>query len=293
MRFLDFLNETSNRAYSPQHVVSKVIPEIGSECQAFLGAAAGMPLYRGIGAADDIPRFTMHPVERPPRDSTLGQNCVFNLMILAAFGIDKIRQHSIFCTGDLRECAEYGTPNYIFPRGNFKILYSTKVKDSIMYAGKWIQSIEAYIIANGKGMEVFKEGDLLLTSFFEITASIFSLWDLGWVKRPSDNQCEEILRWMKQSATSPMSDKQKAAFDEIGAEEITQLLIKALRDLGKKFYCYDGDIETAIKSRCEILIFQSDGYFSVPLNDVTDLFDDDSHGSGPYESFLNRINDAI
>jgi hypothetical protein len=112
---------------------------IHTECEQFLEQAGGRPLYRGA----TVKRSIFKPIEattvrkdRKPRDSSKLVHELLDEWFEKNYHV-KVRSEALYCTGDIGKAKPYGTPHYVFPVGNFKILWGTwngedrPVKDSL------------------------------------------------------------------------------------------------------------------------------------------------------------------
>ena len=126
--FKSFLTEK----FISQNPISEIeINEIREKCKPFLQLSKGLPLYRGMSYQGDIPYFAkfQHPVNRQPLHSSAKSNAFFNAMLKCGFGIEGIRQRSIFASIDPRVAGLYGTEYYIFPMGQISYLSSDIIRD--------------------------------------------------------------------------------------------------------------------------------------------------------------------
>jgi hypothetical protein len=265
MRFLEFLNEEQARKYS----IEGACPDIKSECQPFLTSAPDYPLFRGISRNrnDETVLFSNQPTNRSPRDSNPPFNCLFNLMIMASFGIPDIRKRSIFCTGDRTTTFEYGYPHYVFPKGDYKILYSMSVIDSINYEDEWSKDIAHYIIDHVKELKHTEAYDLRIDSLFYRYADELTSWNKDWMTNPQEDQAEWFLEKFKLCVSTPLI---KSKLDHLEPRELVKLFHDALKEMGTKLYTDDQNIKRAIKSGNEIFLYESEGYYAVPRGPLVD-----------------------
>lgn len=285
MRFLQFLNEEQARKYS----IAGACPVINKECQPFLNDSNGHELMRGISRdpRDETVLFTPQPTNRNPRDSSVPFNTLFNLTIYAAFGIEKIRQHSVFCTGNHAETHEYGDAHYIFPKGEYKILYSIKVIDSVNYEDEWTNDLSHYIIDGIKELKLINYLSLHVSKFIYSSSDELNSWDLDWLTNPSDEQA----KWFFERFKSLVDKSILSKFDNIKHKELIKAFYEGLKKIGKDFYINDNDIVKAIKSDGEILMYESSGYFAVPRKAIADYSEEGSNNV--YTHLLDKIKNEI
>lgn len=128
MKLHELLEETDK--------LTPIIEKIKENCQPFLSQSKGLPMMRGVSANDaaSVPLFSEESVrmDRRPRNSGRQPffNWTFNAVIQEKFKIPKVRFTSLFCSGSYGSAQYYGVPTFVFPKGNFKYLWSPKINDS-------------------------------------------------------------------------------------------------------------------------------------------------------------------
>jgi hypothetical protein len=117
--------------------LDRAIDKIKADCQPFLTQSKGLPMLRGVAPAQGIEKIDFFSeqsirMDRRPRNSgnDLFFNWAFDTFIQEQFDIKKVRSTSLFCTGGEGTAMYYGHPTFIFPKGNFKFIWSSSVNDS-------------------------------------------------------------------------------------------------------------------------------------------------------------------
>lgn len=116
--------------------LTPIIEKIKRDCQPFLSQSKGLPMMRGVSAKDttSVPLFSEESVrmDRRPRNSGNQPffNWSFNAVIQEKFKIPRVRFTSLFCSGSYGSAQYYGVPTFVFPKENFKYLWSPKINDS-------------------------------------------------------------------------------------------------------------------------------------------------------------------
>jgi hypothetical protein len=253
MRFKQFLNEEIDFKN-----LDEILAKIKGECGLFLHEADGLPLLRGFGSRTKYPQnagsFQEMPTNRYPRDSNPGFNFMFNLGIEEAFGVHEIRKNSLFATGSLDQSYEYGQPHFIFPVGQVKLLCAPYINDSFFAE----QQIYDRISKNLPAIE--NERPPLSYRQLEL---IFSDMSLKF-------SVEKIL-----SGNKSLDEIIKESYDHVlsikvenipTGKEFLAAINKTFTDLYVK-----SDIVAAIKSQTEILIYEANGFYAIPVWNIKHL----------------------
>lgn len=241
MRFKNFLAEDSS-LFS----FDDVIKRIKVECKPFLAQRDGLLMYRGISrkviqAKQSQAFFTRHPVDRPALDSGPQFNAMFNLGVESAFGIEKVRTHSFFATGSVITTTTYGAPNYIFPKGDFEILWSPEIKDS--YAQhQWITA---------KLGQALKK---INVKYYELDVYL------------DDAQLAKLLEILSVNQNTPNEELVKLIYSARANKfpSISNDIIAALKQVFQDLYRTD-NLGAALRSEREIMIYKSKGYYTIPM----------------------------
>lgn len=206
----------------------------------------GYPLYRGMNIKVDSGIFD-HPKSRVSVDSDAKLVLLFNSMMDAAFNIPNIRSSSIFCTGYKSEAEGYGQVYKIAPIGDYKFLWSPKVRDS--YSSEHIiwnkleSKLDSYITFNVYMKDLF----LALSS---------ELKDSDWVHTA---KYDDIV---KRIAYSEFTKRNNHLSIKNSIDEFPNLLKLSLKEAAEELY-QTTDMENAINSSNEIIIYKSDGFAAV------------------------------
>jgi hypothetical protein len=249
MRFKTFLKE--ERIVK----IDDVLKRISDECQQFLKESKALPLYRGFGnkrnpSPDIGGTFLPHPEDRPALDSSPDFNFMFNAAVDAAFGIRDIRKKSLFCTGDYQTAQQFGTINFIFPAGDIDYIWSPRINDSYDDSTK----IKRDIISNlSKAINDTELNDMM--EYFSKRVSPNDFADIA----EEDTIAMGIKDAMEGDRVPPTQAKMANAFGN------------AINDL----YENNNGLDKAIKSKNEILIYKSDGYYLLPIVAVRQMLIND------------------
>jgi hypothetical protein len=245
MNFRRFLAEQAELGFD------EVLNRIRRECNIFL-RETDKPLFRGLSMGDGGHAFfSPHPKNRPPRDSGKHDVFLFDGMIDAAFGIEEIRKHTVFATGDEGIAQDYGDVYFTFPVGKFKCLWSPSVKDSVQDLTYW-HDMKPTLYKKGIQMNGSTYKDLWSKLSKRYPTAGEWVYDL-------DGDAEKVTRKV-------VADLEGGVVDNAPADSY-KILIDIITFVGKHHYRL-GDIDSAISSHNEILIYESNGYYSVPVDMV-------------------------
>jgi len=100
---------------------------IQRDCQPYIQQANGNTMYRGIKSNQNFMKKQSRLDDRRPLDSVRKNHDLFNKQFLQKYG-ENFR-NSVFTNGDTKIAKYYGDVYSVFPIGNFKFLWSPKVKD--------------------------------------------------------------------------------------------------------------------------------------------------------------------
>ena len=222
----------------------QTISDIKRNCRPFLSAADNQLLFRGMSkievhstTSDEIDldkgQFFEHPEARSARDSSKSFNFMFNAGCEMAFGIENIRKQSIFGGGNAYQAMLYGSLCLMFPAGNISFLGSNEISDSMESEG------EIYRAIANSGLDDISK--ILLIRYFSKLSNYTNPHD--WVT--GDFQAHE----------------------DIISAEFNDTLKFALAKAFKTLYRSSG-LKDLIASKNEILIYESDGYYTIPVSMV-------------------------
>lgn len=226
-------------------------------------------MYRGMRMPVNKVIHMDHIKERQPRDSAPAFNVFFNTGMELAQGIDMIRSSALFCVGDISVTGEYGNPYFVFPQGHFKYIWSQEITDSYvqedrMYASflrklSDISSEDTAIVAQGK--DAFNK--VLNASGGNIRRAVTNM-------KTNDELVEE-------------------AFQESGIKATVEEIDRALTIVFDDLYIPNDSLDTALGRGGEVLIYESDGCFFVPVGLVMAHIraDENLEGQSPEEFLTN------
>jgi hypothetical protein len=273
MKFKTFLLQEDS-----QLSFEEAIKLIAKKCKPFLTEAGPYPMFRGIAKAkvtkdgyqvriEEI-KFTKHPTGRPPRDSAVNFNILFDAMIDCAFNIKDVRTHSVFASGNPAIAGGYGTEHVIFPVGNFKYIWSPRVADSVSDWSGWLKPIARFGSQHGA----------------QLSPTILKVM---WDKYPGSEEQYFASKWV--DGGRDVVNKTQAAYqyNEMGMQDIEesvyQMIKDGMKEYGEKSYENNIDLTPAIFSGNEILIHESSGYYSIPIGIAMDAYNKATGNKGSAE----------
>jgi hypothetical protein len=102
---------------------------IAAECQPYLNQiSSGTRLWRGLSGRGRVPTKLSCPVNRQPQSTTGYVHEMIDDWFVTKTGI-AYRSNAVFATGNADMAREFGELYAIFPIGDFKFCWSTKVID--------------------------------------------------------------------------------------------------------------------------------------------------------------------
>jgi hypothetical protein len=124
--FKDFLSDSID---GPS--VDGIVEMLKRDCSPFLKVAKvhNYPLLRGMDETSIVSTIPQ-PKYRKPKDSTAAFNKMFNFIVEGAIGVKDIRAQTLFCTTNFQQANIYGNVHYIFPKGDYKFIWSPEIYDS-------------------------------------------------------------------------------------------------------------------------------------------------------------------
>lgn len=266
MKFKTFLLQENSTI-----TFSDVVKLIARDCKPFLDESEDTPMFRGMNFKKagsnglDVLKHEIrnnpHPEFRKPRDSSTTFNIMFNAMIECAFNVKDVRTRTVFVTGNHEDAGGYGSQHVVFPIGKIKYIWSPQIHDSACNGG-WVKTLAI----NGSSP------DLKLSQ-----SSIRLMWD-------HMDDIEDPLfasKWVKggkniidETQTTYYWDKD---FHE-SKEPVYPLIKNGMKLYGEHFYKNNERLSDALTSNNEIFIYESDGYYSIPLSIVLSEYHK-SHGT--------------
>lgn len=126
MKFLKYLNEKDLTIEEIKQILYK-------DCKPYLKQLTKINFKKRelliSGRKDQTPFGTKDiRKDRKPRDTKLEIHNWIDEQFYKKFGI-KARSQTLFCTGDLSQASNFGYTHYIFPIGNFEVIWSNKHMD--------------------------------------------------------------------------------------------------------------------------------------------------------------------
>ena len=267
MRFKQFLTE-DNLTFN----FDRSLDHIARDCMHFLVLSDDKPLYRGIPTrrvmsdgtilAHDLKQvhFTQHPINRPPRDATAGFTFMFNAMADTVFKIDKIRSKSIFGVGNVRVAEDFGALHFMFPAGQFSYLWSPVIKDSYDSNQKFFEKFREHISVNYELHGIM--ASTVMRIFHDLAEKVPDVhkWIID-ADDKSENLDIEIIKGVNPTLAADIERRQDENYFSVH-----DAILDALHEIGHKFYEQNKNFGEAVKAGKEIMIYESEGYYSVPLD---------------------------
>lgn len=226
--------------------LNDVADQINLNCKPFLSQIGRLSMYRGMDVSGDkktLPTFSRHPPERAPRDSSLWFNLMFNGIIHAAYGIEDVRYRSYFGVGDIGSAAAYGDIFRVYPQGDYEFIWSESIEDSVLSENTILYAIVNALRNKGENIT---DGNLK-TLFKKLSRFTSTSTDL--INGTLDDEIKSCIEFVSTHTNS---------------ETFPQIFRECLEEAGLKLY-KNTDISAALKSNNEIIIYKSDGYYTIPL----------------------------
>jgi hypothetical protein len=162
----------------------------------------------------------------------------------------------VFCTGDLDIAKEYGSAYYIFPKGKFKFIWSENVSDS------WDFTIGPGFIAEMRreGIQPRSSEGLKFDKVQTEISELLNADEKSLLK--ADEKTKDAINKIFSDNDFINSNSEKSTFYDA--------LIEALKNTYLGLYDADmfKDLQSAILSQHEILMYESDGYYSISIKDA-------------------------
>lgn len=157
------------------------------ECESFLKEfksiylnGTKLPLRRGmvIQPTETITKVKVNKT-RTPSNTHIRIHEAADLWFEKNFGF-KARSQTVFCTSSLSTSKDYGFPFFVFPAGNFEILWSRKVKDLFMdlTESKIIKIIKDVDMPNSQAAELIdNKNEINDKELYDAIASLLESFD--------------------------------------------------------------------------------------------------------------------
>lgn len=249
--FKKFLLE--NNTYSHD----EIIQAIKRDCQPYLShTSADAPMYRGAHMPEAY-AFSPPITNRPALHSAPSSTNFFNMMIYAGFGIENIRSKTLFTTGSHHQARSYGPLYFAFPKGDFSILYSHKISDSLTSNSTLFNHFGLSLSKKLKTDESI--GDYLVYKLFGAVHKD----DLLYIFSDSKNGEKELHKILSES--DPI--KYEKIFKNV---KLFDVITAALKSTAQEYYniATPKDVLAAIKDHSELFIYESEGLYMMSVPDV-------------------------
>lgn len=248
MRFKEFLNEAGGDLSFEEGFAA-----IRKDCSTFLRESKEHFMYRGmrgIGSSNQVLEMP-HRTYRAPKDSTNWFNAVFNAGIDLAFEIENVRSRAIFCTGQPSETASYGEKFAIFPKGDFEFIWSPRLMDSYMWEDDMLHDLIGQLSPMSMG-ESEKYASIIIDGLRDFITRTGSIIHAATIILEDDSALEEIFQHEEMDLKPSASD-----------------IRSALNDVFRNEYVNDQKIVPALVAGKEILLYQTDGFYAVAVDNLT------------------------
>jgi len=139
--------EIANNANLEKTIIETLL-KIGQECKFYLKEAGleAFSLYRGLESSISTVDKNIRLQGRETQAMSMDLKQYVNEFFTEYYGAPF--RDSLFCTGDLQETDNFGYPYVIFPKGNFKYLWSPEVKDMNYKFNAWLHRFKKDIDPN-------------------------------------------------------------------------------------------------------------------------------------------------
>lgn len=255
MRFKQFIAE--NDGYS----LDQIAKEIKRNCKPFLDEANGEPLLRGIKAVSDI-RINSQPRNRLPKDSDTGFNFMFNAGVHLAFGIEAVRPKSFYATGAEQQARTFGPLNFIFPIGEFSYMWSITIEDSYEKSSHIYHKILDNLKIRGFSSYYVE----LLFSYLADQYEDYTVW----MNEDDEKTQQTIINVLRQNVAHDNEEGVESLAAVAVNKNFAQKLKAATKQSIKDLYLNNTDFHDALRSKNEIAITESGGYYSIPVATISD-----------------------
>ncbi len=256
--FKQFLKESQINSFD------ELVEELKLKCNPFFSLNIKDPIYRGVPShyLHDLPLFVKHPESRSPRDSSLGFNFMFNAGIELALGIPDVRKTSVFVTPESIDAAAYGELCFFIPKGEFRFIWSKFVSDSYVEESGFVEAIAEKLSDYDEIKSMNRSTLLELINYIFLVLQKTSK-SSQWIK---NGESKTII------AVEEAMDRYKV---ELKTEWFHEKLITALQESFTTFYKDAGEenLSEAASRKNEILFYQTEGFFAVPVSFVRDAME--------------------
>lgn len=238
---------------------SSVLDKIVAECRPFVSELQkedSALIWRGMPGSRNKPVEFPAPTNRKPRDSGEWFQLFFDMGIDLAFGIPNCRSTSIFTTGNIRQTDEYGWPVAVFPKGEFKYIWSPEINDSGVKLARLPQ-----LVADEFAAEIVRRGIKVDvdTRYASIRMGSHKLSH----KHGLDASTAIDSLTFSDVADFVGLETDQTSLSDAAKTKIQDAFISAMKSAFQSYY-RNTDLHAAINAHNEILFWKTDGYWAVP-----------------------------
>ena len=208
------------------------IKTIKNECKPFLKMADGQNMFMGVSAKTFNLNFISHAKLNFNKRSE-AFNFMFTSGMKMAFNVDD--RDSFFC-GDVLTAMGQGDVHFCFPKGKFSFVYSKNFYDASVEDQHLYKLLANYLHIKGN------DSEQIVKQMFQQVSEQMSL-----TKFLSD---EESKMWMQ--------------IFKMPARRVRHAIKMAF----EKMYVHNEKLDEALRAGCEIIIYESEGCYTIPWNRV-------------------------
>lgn len=216
----------------PSISFSTAIKTVKSECKNFLSQANGQLMFMGVKNGGTF-NLNFLPHSKLPSKASEEFNFMFTAGMKMAFNVDN--RDSFFC-GDVLSAMSTGDANFCFPKGKFNFIYSKNFYDSAVEAQRLYKLLANYLHIKGA------DSELVVKQMFQTMSGEMTL-----TKFLSDEESKLWMQVFKMPARR-VKHAMKMAFEQM--------------------YVHNEKLEDALRAGCEVIIYQSEGCYTIPWNRV-------------------------
>lgn len=266
LTFKRFLTE------SETPTMAEIRARLGRECAQFMAQAHGLPAYRGINGVDDPwgQELHPHPNGRFPLSSSNGFVTMFDSMAELGLEEKRIRSHTMFMSGHARSARVYGKLHYVFPKGDLKCIWGPQIKDSYINDTFMHQAIGDSITSGLRRDDVRVElSPSDIETFFLMMDKRFGS---DWMHHVDvEKNCRDIL-------VATLADGSPTTRTRIPPSvKIFPIVRAALHKTFNLLYP-PGTLLGGLESGSEILVYESRGYYALPVVSVIEAWHSETAG---------------
>lgn len=245
MSFKEFLKEISNDELVSMGI-DEAIEVIKRDCQPFLKAVDGEPLFRGSKRPQHALITKIIPrKDRRAKDNSQSFNDDVDAGAVGIIGFNP-RSEAVFSTSSQSDASSYGTVYLVFPIGDFKGAYIDGVTDLYMD------------VVGGTGVDVDRINVIMRDAFIRYPGVLGSIAE----NHEIDDDEDSIVEWLEGLGTDELFDVMAEAADLWSAVMDKE----AAMELGALYTTEN--LSRAIARGYEICLYAPNGYYSIPVSDL-------------------------